>query len=798
MSVPSLTADEVARFARDHPACGAMWERGREHLPGGVPMLWMQKWPGPWPVHVRAAAGAHFECEDGVDFVDFCLGDTGAMCGHAPPASVAAIEAQLERGATFMLPTADAAAAAGLLADRFGLPEWQFTVSATDANRSIIRYARQVTGRPKVLVHDHSYHGTVDEAYATLGPDGSVVSRRGNIGPPVGLAETTAVVPFNDVPALEAALATGEIAVVLIEPALTNIGIVLPEPGYLESVRELCTRHGAILVHDETHTLSAGPGGMTAELGLHPDAVVVGKAIGGSIPAGAWGMTRELSSAVRESLELEDIDVGGVGGTLAGNALSLAGIRATLGEVLTPKAYESMIARAVEWTEGVQSVIDKAAVPWQVTRLGCRAEYSFLDHAPRTGREAFLADDFAVQQYLHLHALNRGILMTPFHNMALMCPATTTADVDRHTLAFEQAVASLRLERGADAPDHDSATRYGGCRERCHPIGGRALDHSTLREQFERDQGRRPVPPVGQLHCDRLPGRGRHEHEALRTALREHPELVDDERVRASGPVDRPAVLQRRRHDRRTVLVLTARDPGHAQRDARDRRRVHRGTASVDTADGDGLAGEVLDRRLGRCLYRMSRVEIVLGAPPAGNACREECGVLAGAVHGQRPWHLPVQEQRVTRRPVHRPVGDAPEGRVVQPARGEHVAHQLDVGRRASVARDGDGEPGSAQRRSAAERADRLERLERRPREHQRAHVAEFTDRRSVPAGQHGRAEVTRLVEARSLDDCQLYDAVGGQRPGHRAERASSSTDTASRSRPSLIARLGRKRSTLP
>jgi glutamate-1-semialdehyde 2,1-aminomutase len=443
MNIAPLMAAEVARFERDHPACREAWEHGLEHLPGGVPMLWMQKWPGPWPLHVRTAAGAHFECEDGIDLVDFCLGDTGAMCGHAPAASVAAIESQLERGATFMLPTADAAAAAQLLADRFGLPQWQFTVSATDANRSVIRYARQATGRQRVLVHDHSYHGTVDEASATLGPDGAVVSRRGNIGPPVDLAVTTAVVPFNDVPALEAALSAGDIAVVLIEPALTNIGIVLPEPGYLEAVRDLCTRYGAILVHDETHTISAGPGGMTAELGLHPDVVVVGKAIAGGIPAGAWGMTQEFSDAVRASLDLEDIDVGGVGGTLAGNAVSLAGIRATLGEVLTAEAFESMIARAIEWTAGVQAVIDRTGVPWQVTRLGCRAEYSFLDRAPSTGRQAFLADDFELQQYLHLHALNRRILMTPFHNMALMCPATTSEDVERHTAAFGEAVASL-------------------------------------------------------------------------------------------------------------------------------------------------------------------------------------------------------------------------------------------------------------------------------------------------------------------------------------------------------------------
>lgn len=439
----ALWQTELDLFRAEHPASEREFERAVQHMPDGVPMLWMAKWPGPWPVYVRRASGAHFECFDGIDHVDLCLGDTGAMCGHAPEASVRAISEQLAKGSTFMLPTADAAAAAEIMAARFRVPVWQFSLSATDANRSLIRYARQVTGRPRILVHDHSYHGTVDEAYATLDESGAVVSRRGNIGGPVPLAQTTAVVQFNDIPALEVALSAGDIAAVLIEPALTNIGIVLPEPGYHEAVRELCTKYGTLLIIDETHTFSAGPGGMIAELDLQPDAVVLGKSIGGGIPAGAYGMTREFAIAVRESLEMEDIDVGGVGGTLAGNAVSLAGIRATLSEVLTPEAFGGMIDRCTEWTAGVQAAIDEFDVPWQVTQLGARAEYSFRATAPRDGAEAAAADDFELQQYLHLHALNRGILMTPFHNMALMCPATTAADVERHTVAFREAVVSL-------------------------------------------------------------------------------------------------------------------------------------------------------------------------------------------------------------------------------------------------------------------------------------------------------------------------------------------------------------------
>jgi glutamate-1-semialdehyde aminotransferase len=439
----SLMRAEIARFEQERPRSRELFDKATHRMPDGVPMLWMAKWPGPWPVYVDHAQGAHFTCVDGIDHVDLCLGDTGAMVGHSPKPTVDALSAQLAKGITTMLPTEDAEIAAGMLAERFGVPMWQFTLTATDANRAMIRYSRAVTGKKKVLVMDYCYHGSVDETFATLDDNGAVVERRGNIGAPVPPSETTVVVPFNDVPALEAAFATGEIACVLVEPAMTNIGIVLPDPGWHDALRELATRHGAVLIIDETHTLCAGPGGMTQRDGLRPDAVVVGKTIAGGIPAGAYGMTQELGDKVRSSLHLEDIDVGGVGGTLAGNALSLVGMRATLGEVLTPESYPAMIDQATRWTQGVSQALEDWNVPWQVTQLGTRAEYSFLPHAPHDGGEAAHADDFELQQYLHLHALNRGILMTPFHNMALMSPATSAQDVDAHTAHFREAVESL-------------------------------------------------------------------------------------------------------------------------------------------------------------------------------------------------------------------------------------------------------------------------------------------------------------------------------------------------------------------
>lgn len=438
-----LFAKELELFIEKHPESKKLHAKAAGPMMNGVPMSWMKKWPGPYPVYVARAKGAHFSDVDGNDYVDFCLGDTGAMVGHSPDASVSAIKSQLDKGITFMLPTTDAAIAAQTLADRFGLEKWQFTLTATDANRHIIRYARHVTGRKKILIHDYCYHGTVDETFANLDESGNTVSRVNNIGAPVDLSETTWVVPFNDLAAAEKAFASGEIAAALIEPAMTNIGIVLPEPGYLESLRELATKHDVILIHDETHTLSEGVGGMTRRRNLRPDAVVLGKTIGAGIPAGTFGMTAALAERISSSLNLEHIDVGGVGGTLAGNALSMAAIRATLTEVLTEAAFERMEQLCTVWTNDVQEIIDEFDIPWQVSQLGCRAEYSFRATAPRTGKEAADADDFELQQYLHLHAINRGVLMTPFHNMALISPATTLEDVKRHTDHFRDAAQAL-------------------------------------------------------------------------------------------------------------------------------------------------------------------------------------------------------------------------------------------------------------------------------------------------------------------------------------------------------------------
>ena len=438
-----LMARERAAFIARHPRAAALHERAKRSLLDGVPMNWMIKWAGAFPLYVETASGAHFTDVDGHDYIDFCLGDTGAMAGHGPAPTIVAVERQLRRGITHMLPTEDAIWVGEELSRRFGLPYWQFTLSATDANRFALRLARHVTGRPLVAVHDRNYHGTVDETLAWLDDDGRVEARRGNLGPQVDPAQTTRVVPFNDLEALDGALADGQVAALLIEPALTNIGIVLPEPGYLEGVREITRRHGTILIHDETHTICAGPGGVTGDGRYEPDMLVIGKTIGGGIPAATYGMTAEIAARVSASIDYEDSDVGGIGGTLAGYALSLAAIRATLGEVLTAEAFARMIPLAERWEAGVNDVLARHDVPWHVTRLGARAEYHFMPTRPRYGREQWDRGDPELERFLHLWAMNRGILMTPFHNMALMSPATTAADVDRHTEIFGAAAEAL-------------------------------------------------------------------------------------------------------------------------------------------------------------------------------------------------------------------------------------------------------------------------------------------------------------------------------------------------------------------
>jgi glutamate-1-semialdehyde 2,1-aminomutase len=438
-----LLEREQAEFARRNPRSAAAYQRA-DSLFGRVPMTWMNKTSAHFPLYLDGARGARVTDVDGHSYVDFSLGDTGSMAGHSPAPVVEAVRRRVEElgGLAVMLPTEQAQTAGAQLAERFGLPRWSFSLTATDANRWAIRLARAVTGRSKILVDSYCYHGSVDESLIVTSPQGGA-PRPGNVGAPVPVTATSRVAEFNDLDGLERELAHGDVAAVLMEPALTNIGIVLPEPGYLEGVRDLTRRHGSLLILDETHTFCVGFGGATKAWGLEPDLVTIGKAIGGGIPAGAYGLSAELADRLLSRPELDLVDMGGVGGTLAGNALSIAAVCATLGEVLTEEAFAHMHALAERFEAGVAQVIAAHALPWSVTRLGARVEYRFADPAPRTGTEAAAVHDQELDDYLHTYLANRGILLTPFHNMALMSPATSAADVDLHSRLFADAVADL-------------------------------------------------------------------------------------------------------------------------------------------------------------------------------------------------------------------------------------------------------------------------------------------------------------------------------------------------------------------
>jgi glutamate-1-semialdehyde 2,1-aminomutase len=440
-----LHQQEEQRFIDQHPRSAELAAEARGSLLAGVPMPWMTRWPGSFPLFVDSAVGGRFTDVDGIEYVDLCLGDTGSMTGHCLPAVAEAVRERTERGITTMLPSTDATWVAEELARRFGLPLWQMAMTATDANRFVLRFARHLTGRPRIAVMDWCYHGTVDETLAVLehGRAGDrVVARPGALGPQVDVALTTAVVPFNDLDALDRRLAEGDVACLLMEPALTNIGIVLPDEDYLAGVREVTRRHGVLLVNDETHTICAGPGGATAAWGLDPDFVVMGKPIGGGIPVAAYGMTAEVADRLSGPMLGHEIDVAGVGGTLSGSALAMAAVRATLSTALRQEDFDVAIPLAARFTEGIQRVIDQRELPWHVQRLGCRAEYWFCP-PPHSGAEAAAAVDEELDAFMHLWTVNRGVLLAPFHNMSLFSQFHTEADVDRHTQVFAEAVAAL-------------------------------------------------------------------------------------------------------------------------------------------------------------------------------------------------------------------------------------------------------------------------------------------------------------------------------------------------------------------
>ncbi|AOK32480.1 MULTISPECIES: aspartate aminotransferase family protein [Burkholderia] len=438
----ALLARERDAFERAMPKSRALSAAAAQHLMFGVPLHWMRDWSTPFSLYVDHARGAHFTDVDGHRYVDFCLGDTGAMFGHAPEPVARALAEQAARGYTTMLPSSDAAWVGAELARRFKLPYWQFALSASDANRFVLRWARAATGRRHIVVFNGCYHGTVDDVFVDLA-DGRPMQRDSLLGQAHDLLAYTRVVEFNDPAALDAALAQGDVACVLAEPAMTNIGMVLPEPDYWRQAREITRRHGTLLAIDETHTISSGPSGYAAAHGLEPDVLIIGKPIGGGVPCAVYGFSAEVAARAQQAKASAPPGHSGIGTTLTANMLAMHAIRATLSDVMTDDAYAHMFGLAARLSSGLEQVIAQRGLPWCVTRIGARTEFQFAPTPPRNGTIAGAQLDGELEHIVHLYLLNRGILITPFHNMMLVCPETTADDVDRLIAAFDACVGEM-------------------------------------------------------------------------------------------------------------------------------------------------------------------------------------------------------------------------------------------------------------------------------------------------------------------------------------------------------------------
>ncbi|MFN3281493.1 MAG: aspartate aminotransferase family protein [Tabrizicola sp.] len=438
----AFAAREAATYAKSRPKAAKALETGARHFLGGVPMHWMADWPMPHLPLVAKAHGARIEDIDGITLDDFCLGDTGSMFGHSPRPVARAIRHQARRGLTYMLPTEAALEAGRLLTERFGPFRWQIATTATDANRFALRVARAITGRPKVLVFNGCYHGTVDDTFVVL-ENGRTVNAPGLLGQVNDLSQTAVACEFNDLAGVEAALARGDVAAILTEPVMTNSCMVLPHAGFHDGLRQLSLKYGALLILDETHTISSGLGGYTRVHSLRPDIFVVGKCVAGGMPTAVWGLTDETAKRYEEADARREPGRTGMGTTLSANPMQFACLVATLSEVMTPENYAHMEKLAERLSAGLRKAIERHSAPWHVVRVGARVEFICAPGPLNNGTEAALAHQPQVEAAIHTGLINRGTLIAPFHNMMLISPATKKAQVDRLLASFDAILSDL-------------------------------------------------------------------------------------------------------------------------------------------------------------------------------------------------------------------------------------------------------------------------------------------------------------------------------------------------------------------
>ena len=445
-AISAMTVRETDRFIANNPKSKAQ----AEHSDGwfqGVPFHWMLDWPTPFPIVAARAEGATLTSIDGQVFDDFCLGDTASMFGHSPPALASALAAQAGQGLSYMLPTQKGAELAKMLGSMFGLPHWQVTTTASEANRAVIRWCRGITKRDKILVFNGCYHGAVDDAFVDL-RDGKAANRKSLIGQVHDILPTTTVIEFNDVDALAAALRQNDIACILTEPVMTNIGMVRDAPRFLETLRQLCGETNTLLVFDETHTISSGYGGHSnmhrASMEIGPDIMIIGKSIGGGVPCAVYGFTAEVASRMAALNRSRPPGHSGIGTTLSANALSITAMHAMLGEVITRDAYVHMLTMAGRLVEGLIAIIAAHKLDWHVTDVGARVEFVCSATPPTNGSEARAVMRHDLEAALHLYLTNRGILLAPFHNMMLLSPVTQAEQVDRLLRELSNCVGELQ------------------------------------------------------------------------------------------------------------------------------------------------------------------------------------------------------------------------------------------------------------------------------------------------------------------------------------------------------------------
>ncbi len=441
-AIARVAAREAERFRAANPRAFAHHAEASGWFQS-VPFHWMRDWPSPVPIVAASAKDATLTSIDGQTYDDFCLGDTASLFGHSPPALAAALAKQAGEGLSYMLPTERSAALSARLAGMFGLPQWQVTTTASEANRAVIRWCRAISGRAKVLIFNGAYHGAVDDAFVDL-KNGQPVMRASLIGQLHDLRATTTVIEFNDEQALADALRCGDIACVLAEPVMTNVGMVRDAQGFLATLRRLCDETGTLLVFDETHTISSGYGGHAVMHGPTPDLMVVGKSIGGGVPCAVYGFSTAVAERMAALNASRPPGHSGIGTTLSANALAITAMDAMLGEVITPAAYDRMLAGAARLVAGLEQEIAVAGLDWHVAQVGARVEFLTCPTPPRNGGEAKAAMQPALEAAIHIFLANRGILLAPFHNMMLVSPVTAGDQIDRLVGAFADGVCELK------------------------------------------------------------------------------------------------------------------------------------------------------------------------------------------------------------------------------------------------------------------------------------------------------------------------------------------------------------------